>query len=301
MPDTIPRPASPASPVWPDQRHVQQQRRDRLGPDDVVRSDRLTRTRRHSRARSGRSGRAFFFTVPARTRAASSHIPMIRLTLSDSQGRGPRRRRHGRADRGAPRECQRSRRPVRSRREGRRPQRHRQQGARRAREARALASGNRGSLGLHRRGELRPRPRSARRLRPRHRGDRRADGLEARPLCEGRTASRAARDRRVEHLRALDQRAGGSAARGGAAPLLRHPLLQPAALHAPGRADRAEAHRSRAPGRARDLRRHDARQGRRAREGHAELRRQPGRHLLGAGDDGAHGDVQAVVRRGRCA
>ena len=54
-----------------------------------------------------------------------------------------------------------------------------------------------------------------------------------------------------------------------------------------------QAHRSGAPRRARDVPRHHARQGRRAREGHAELHRQPRRHLLDAGDDGAHRDLQA--------
>ena len=150
-----------------------------------------------------------------------------------------------------------------------------------------------------RRGQLRPRPRAPRRLRPRDRGDRRADGLEARPLREDRAAPRAARDLRVEHVGPVDQRARRSAAGRAAPALLRHPLLQSAALHASGRADRAEGDRSGAPRRARDVRRHHARQGRRAREGHAELHRQPRRHLLDAGDDGAHRDLQARLRRRR--
>ncbi len=113
------------------------------------------------------------------------------------------------------------------------------EGARRTREARAVAARECGRARLHRRRELRPGPRATRRVRPRDRGDRRADGLEARSLREDRAAPRAARDRRVEHVRALDQRARGRAARGGPAAVLRNPLLQPAALHAPGRTDRA--------------------------------------------------------------
>ena len=40
---------------------------------------------------------------------------------------------------------------------------------------------------------------------------------------------------RLEHLRAVDRRAGPRPARAAAPPLLRHPFLQPAALHAAGR------------------------------------------------------------------
>ncbi len=51
---------------------------------------------------------------------------------------------------------------------------------------------------LHRAGELRGAPRPPARMRPRHRGDRRAHGLEARPLHEGR----AERSRRTRSSRA---------------------------------------------------------------------------------------------------
>ena len=60
---------------------------------------------------------------------------------------------------------------------------------------------------MDRRGELRRRPAAARRVRPRDRGDRRADGLEARPVREDRAAHRAACDRRVEHVGAVARRA----------------------------------------------------------------------------------------------
>ena len=44
------------------------------------------------------------------------------------------------------------------------------------------------------------------RLRPDHRSDRRAHGLEARPVQEGRAAHRRQRDLRVQHLRPVDHR-----------------------------------------------------------------------------------------------
>ncbi|KDB51424.1 hypothetical protein X805_29860 [Sphaerotilus natans subsp. natans DSM 6575] len=115
-------------------------------------------------------------------------------------------------------------------------------------------------------------------MRPGDRGHRRAPGLEARALREDRAAHRAARDPGVEHLGPVDHRAVGAAAREPEAALLRHPLLQPAALHAAGRADPDADHRSAVSRPARDLRHHHARQGRGARQGHAELHRQPRRH-----------------------
>ena len=48
---------------------------------------------------------------------------------------------------------------------------------------------------------------------------------------------RAARDPRLQHLGPVDHQAERGAARGTQAALLRHPLLQSAALHVPGRAD----------------------------------------------------------------
>jgi NADPH-dependent 2,4-dienoyl-CoA reductase/sulfur reductase-like enzyme len=69
------------------------------------------------------------------------------------------------------------------------------------------------------------------RLRPHHRGHRRAHGLEARPVQEDRALCGAARHRGVQHLGPVDHQAQRGTARGDQAALLRHPLLQPAALH----------------------------------------------------------------------
>ncbi len=96
---------------------------------------------------------------------------------------------------------------------------------------------------------------------------------------------RAARDRRLQHLGPVDHQAVRGAAGGDPAALLRHPLLQPAALHVAGGADRHADHRARGARPARDLRHHRARQVRGARQGHAQLHRQPRRHRRHAGDD----------------
>ena len=136
-------------------------------------------------------------------------------------------------------------------------------------------------------------------VRPRHRGDRRAHGLEARPVHQGRAGDRAARDRRQQHLGAQHHQALGGAARGDQVALLRHPLLQPAALHGAGRADRDADHRSEDPRRARGVRDDGARQVGRARQGHAELHRQPGRHRRHAGDDEGGRDLRPDLRRRR--
>jgi 3-hydroxyacyl-CoA dehydrogenase len=63
-----------------------------------------------------------------------------------------------------------------------------------------------------------------------------------------------ARHPRVQHLRPVDHRAQRGIARCDQAALLRHPLLQPAALHGPGGADRHADHRARDPGRPGSLR-----------------------------------------------
>ena len=57
--------------------------------------------------------------------------------------------------------------------------------------------GNKDDAALIEVAQLRRQPRPAGRLRPDHRGDRRAHGLEARPVQEGRAAHRAERDLRV--------------------------------------------------------------------------------------------------------
>ena len=97
----------------------------------------------------------------------------------------------------------------------------------------------------------------------------------------------------------VDQRARRCLSGLVAAALLRHPLFQPAALHAPGRADRAEGHRARAARSTRNVSGHHARQGRGARQGHAQLRRQSRWCVLDAGDDGAYRALRPGLRRGR--
>ena len=136
-------------------------------------------------------------------------------------------------------------------------------------------------------------------MRPDHRGDRRADGLEARPLHEDRLGDRAARHRRQQHLGAEHHQALRGAAGSDPAALLRHPLLQPAALHGAGRADRHADHRARDPRCARGLRHDGSRQGRRAGQGHAQLHRQPRRHGRHAGDDEGGRDLRPHLRRRR--
>ena len=182
--------------------------------------------------------------------------------------------------------------PVRPAGEGRPEERHRHQGGREPEEAQARAARHRRGGGADRAGQLRGAPRQAQGLRPRHRGDRRAHGLEARPVHQGRAGDRAARDRRQQHLGPADHQALGSAARGDQAALLRHPLLQPAALHGAGRADRDADDRSEDPRRARGVRDDGARQVGRPRQGHAELHRQPGRHRRHAGDDEGGRDLR---------
>ena len=91
----------------------------------------------------------------------------------------------------------------------------------------------------------------------------------------------------LQHHQAVRGAAGGDQAA-----LLRHPLLQPAALHGAGRADRHADHRAGGPRPARGLRHHRARQVGGARQGHAELHRQPGRHRRHAGDDEGGRDLR---------
>ena len=191
--------------------------------------------------------------------------------------------------------------PVRPRRQGRRPERHR--AARRSTASRSSSP-------------RRSRPRTASRcidaanydehlallagVRPRHRGDRRAHGLEEGPLREGRAAPRAARDLRHQHLGAVDQRAR----RRRCPTALRtrfcgiHFFNPPRYMHLVELIADADD-RPGAARRARDLPHDDARQGRDPRQGHAELRRQPRRRLLDAGDDAPHASVRARLRRGR--
>ena len=111
---------------------------------------------------------------------------------------------------------------------------------------------------------------------------------------------RAARHRREQHLGPVSiTKLSRSAAGGDPAALLRHPLLQPAALHGAGGADRHADHRAGSPRPARGLRHHRARQVGGAGQGHAELHRQPGRHRRHAGDDEGGRDLRPQLRRGR--
>ena len=144
--------------------------------------------------------------------------------------------------------------------------------------------------------QLRQRPRAARRMRPRDRGDRRAPRLEARPLREDRAASRAARDRSRRTRRDCRSPRCRRRCRRRCAPRFcgMHFFNPPRYMHLveliPAPQTDAGAAR-----RARDVPDHDARQGRDPREGHAELHRQPHRHLLGAGDDAAHARRSALA------
>ncbi len=70
------------------------------------------------------------------------------------------------------------------------------------------------------------------------------------------------RDLRQQYLRPVDQRPGRGHAGGAAQPLLRHPFLQSAALHASGRTDSVRGDESATARRPRDLPHHDPGQGR---------------------------------------
>ena len=128
------------------------------------------------------------------------------------------------------------------------------------------------------------------------RGHFRAHGLEKGSVREGGSAHRAAGDFRQQHLRIVDQCLGGDVSADAATAVLRHPLFQPAALHALGRADRTAGDRSRFARPAGVISGQRARQGSRARQGHAKLRRQPGGNIFHAGDDGAHEGVRPWLR-----
>ncbi len=178
-------------------------------------------------------------------------------------------------------------------------ERHRDEGDRGAEEAQAFAARRRRGRRADPGRELRRAPRVARRVRPRDRGDRRTHGLEARSLPQDRAARRA-------HAIVASNTSGLSIAKLAEArarrdpdALLRHPLLQPAALHGARRADRDAVDRRAGARPARGLRHEHARQERRAREGHAELHRQPGRHRRHAGDDEGGRDLRSDLRRGR--
>ena len=152
---------------------------------------------------------------------------------------------------------------------------------------------------MHRGGQLRRRSRTAARLRPRHRGDRRADRLEARPVPQGRPVCRRERDIRDQYVRAVDRQAVRGRRPRAAQAVLRRALLQPAALHAPGRTDRDRRHRPGDRRPARDVSDDDAGQGLRARQGYAEFHRQPDRHLRHVRHRGRSTEGGPDDRRGR--
>ena len=187
--------------------------------------------------------------------------------------------------------AERRHRAVRPAREGRRPERHR-------RSRRSPTCGKLEPGAARRQGAGRARSTPAnydehlellRGLRPRHRGDRRAHGLEAGPLHEDRAASSPPHAILASNTSGLSiNKLAEVLPEAAAPPLLRRALLQPAALHAPGRADPGRDDRRRGARRPRDVPDHHARQGRGPRQGHAELHRQPHRRVLDAGDDAPH-------------
>ena len=200
------------------------------------------------------------------------------------QGRRARRRRDGRADRRPSGQLQGAGGAVRPAGQGRPEERHRHQGDRGPEEAQARAAGRARGRRADPAGQLRRAPGAAGRLRPGDRGHRRAHGLEARPVQEDRAARGAARHRGQQHLGPVDHQAERGAARSDQAALLRHPLLQPAALHGAGGADPHADHAARGARPARGLRHQRPGQERGARQGHAQLHRQPRRHRRHAGD-----------------
>ena len=166
------------------------------------------------------------------------------------------------------------------------------------REARAQPARDEGRRRAHHARQLRRAPGAPRGVRPRDRGHQRAHGLEEVPLRQGGAAPRAARDLRLQHLGPVDHGALEGAAGGAPPALLRHPLLQPAALHAPGGDHPDGLDRPGHRGRPRGLPHDDPGQGRGARPRHAQLRGQPRGRLLDARDDAPHARLQAGLRRG---
>ena len=224
-----------------DRRQLQEQREHRRRAADLHRQvsrPALSRApRRASAARDSSSRRRRAPTSFDDTAMSSSPLP-------GSQGRRPRRRRHGRADRRASRQCGRARASVRSRREGGRSERHRAEGDREPAklEPSPLATADRAD-GIEA-ANYDQHLAAARRMRSRHRGDLRAHGLEEGAVRKSRAARRAnaifASNTSGLSINALARSVSGRPA----AALLRHALLQSAALHAPGRADSAAAHRA---------------------------------------------------------
>ena len=177
-----------------------------------------------------------------------------RESIQCPQGRRARRRRDGRADRRPSGQLQGAGGAVRPAGQGRPEVRHRHQGDRGPEEAQARAAGRARGRGADPARQLRGAPGAAGRLRPGDRGHRRAHGLEARPVQEDRAARGAACHPGEQHLGPVDHEVERSHPRRDARALLRHPLLQPAALHGAGRADPDAEHQARGAGPAGGLR-----------------------------------------------
>jgi hypothetical protein len=169
---------------------------------------------------------------------------------------------------------------------------------RRPEKTQALAAGRGRRCRADRPGQLRRAPGAAARLRPHHRGDCRAHGLEARPVQKIAPFVNPECHRRVQHLGPVDHQALRGAAREHQAALLRHPLLQPAALHDAGGADQHPHHRPRSARPARSLCDQRPGQGRGARARHAQLRGQPRRHCRHAGDHEGSRELRPDLRCG---
>ena len=127
-------------------------------------------------------------------------------------------------------------------------------------------------------------PGAAARLRPGHRGDRRAHGLEEGPVRE----DRAVRRRRTRSSPATPRAWASTSSPKCCPKQLRHRFCgvhffnPPRYMHLVELIP-AQDHRRRGARRPRDLPDHHARQGRGLRQGHAELHRQPHRRVLDAG------------------
>ena len=137
-------------------------------------------------------------------------------------------------------------------------------------------------------------------VRPGDRGDRRAHGLEARPVPQGRAAHRAERDLRVQHVGAVDHQPVRRLLDAALRPRFCgvHFFNPPRYMHLVELIPTA-GHRRRGARSARNLPDEHARQGRRARQGHAQLHRQPRRRVRHAGHDARSRKVRARLRRGR--
>ena len=131
------------------------------------------------------------------------------------------------------------------------------------------------------------------------RGDRRAHGLEAGALRTHRAAPERPCAGGEQHLGPVDHPARRGAARSDQAALLRHSLLQPAALHGAGGIDRHARHRAARGGRAGELRHHLSWQERGARQGHAQFHCQPRGHRRHARHHEGGANLRPRLRRRR--